>query len=88
MMRVRERYKANYYQMNEDNIKNSEVDQILLRLKLFGIFSIHEEKNQLIHKYKIELNLFYDEIKNAYQNDEILQNRCLEETFNTNLYKN
>ena len=72
MKAVKNRLKGTYSMMTNSKLNDWEADEIMLRLKLFGIISITDDRSKMNDRYEVELNIFLDEIKIALEKDKLI----------------
>jgi hypothetical protein len=69
---IKDHLKSAYILQNSQRLRDSEASEILLNLKAYGVISVIEERHKITDPYFVELRLFIDEIKNAYE-EELVQ---------------
>ena len=78
MRSIKDRLKGSYALISNSTMKDWEADEILLRLKMFGIISITEDRSRMNDRYYVELNIFMDEIKCALEKDKLINNKQIQ----------
>lgn len=76
MISVKDRMKIISLKLDNQTLKDNEANEIILKLKTFGILGLHEDRKALVDRYTVELNLFKDEVKSAYEKDELYHQFC------------